>query len=187
MLRSRVVGLVVLFVFACSGCTWSMFGFDAHHTRFNPAAGTPNVSTVGSVVLKRTAATSGSIYSSPAVANGVVYVGSNDNKLYAFDAAGHTNCSGIPKTCTPLWTATTGARVVSSPAVANGVVYVGSFDNKLYAFDAAGTTGCSGLPKTCTPLWTGTTGGFVWSSPGPAGGVVYVGSNDANLYAYGLP
>ncbi len=31
-----------------------------------------------------TAPTGGEVFSSPAVANGVVYVGSNDNKLYAF-------------------------------------------------------------------------------------------------------
>jgi hypothetical protein len=63
-----------------------------------------------------------------------VYVGSYDHKLYAFDAAGSTNCSGNPPTCSPLWTATTGSVLVSSPAVANGVVYVGSFDRNLYAF-----------------------------------------------------
>jgi hypothetical protein len=74
------------------------------------------------------------VQSSPAVANGVVYVGSEDTKLYAFDAAGTTNCSGTPKTCNPLFTAATGGGVDSSPAVANSVVYVGSGDHKLYAF-----------------------------------------------------
>jgi len=77
----------------------------------------------------------GAVHSSPAVAEGVVYVGSDDGKLYAFDAAGVTGCTaGV---CTPLWTATTGSKVQSSPAVAEGVVYVGSDDGKLYAFDAA--------------------------------------------------
>src|SRR5712692_3958655 len=60
-------------------------------------------------------------YSSPAVANGVVYVGSDDDKLYAFKANG----CGQP-TCSPLWTASVGSAIWSSPAVANGVVYVGS-------------------------------------------------------------
>ena len=81
------------------------------------------------------------MFSSPAVANGVVYVGSDDHKLYAFSAAGTTGCSGNPKSCAPLWTATTGGRVQSSPAVANGLVYVGSDDTDLYAFDANGVTG----------------------------------------------
>jgi outer membrane protein assembly factor BamB len=72
--------------------------------------------------------------SSPAVANGVVYVGSYDHKLYAFDAAGYKGCSGTPKTCAPLWTASTGGAVESSPAVANGMVYVGSDDGKLHSY-----------------------------------------------------
>ena len=55
------------------------------------------------------------VYSSPAVANGVVYVGSDDN-VYALNA----------RTGALLWSYTTGEYVVSSPAVANGVVYVGS-------------------------------------------------------------
>jgi outer membrane protein assembly factor BamB len=48
---------------------------------------------------------------SPAVANGAVYVGSNNN-VYALNAT----------TGTKLWNYTTGAAVGSSPAVANGVV-----------------------------------------------------------------
>src|SRR5207249_11579981 len=38
------------------------------------------------VVAGETAPTGGPIYSSPAVANGLVYVGSDDGNLYAFDA-----------------------------------------------------------------------------------------------------
>ena len=111
-------------------------------------------------------------------------VGSADHKVYTFDAAGATGCSGRPKTCAPLWTATTGNIVGSSPAVANGVMYVGSDDGNMYAFDAAGTTGCSGSPKTCTPLWTATTGNKVGSSPAVANGVVYVGSADHKVYTF---
>ena len=126
-----------------------------------------------------TATTGGSV-SAPAVVNGVVYVGSDDRKLYAFDAAGVTGCSGAPKSCTPLWTATTVGRVESAPTVVNGVVYVGAgvhdAASALYAFDAAGVTGCAGTPKTCAPLWKTTIGGApVWSSPTVVNGVVYVG------------
>ena len=128
-----------------------------------------------------TAATGGSV-GSPAVANGVVYVGSGDTNLYAFDAAGVTNCSGTPTTCAPLWTAATGGTV-GSPTVANGVVYVSSSDTNMYAFDAAGVTNCSGDPTTCAPLWTAATGGSVGSSA-VANGVVYVSSSDTNMYAF---
>jgi outer membrane protein assembly factor BamB len=67
--------------------------------------------------------------SSPAVANGVVYIGSNNGAVYALSAA-----SGAV-----LWTGPTGGPVYSSPAVANGGVYVGSYDHKLYAFHLQGT------------------------------------------------
>ena len=61
------------------------------------------------------------MWSSPAVVNGVVYVGSFDNNVYALNAS----------TGAKLWSYTTGgAMYFSSPAVANGVVYVGSDDQQ---------------------------------------------------------
>jgi outer membrane protein assembly factor BamB len=134
-----------------------------------------------------TATTGAGVESSPTVVGGVVYVGSLDHSLYAFDAGGITSCAGTPKTCAPLWTATTGAGVFSSPAVAGGVVYVGSFDGKLYAFDAAGTTNCAAAPTVCSPLWTAAlTPGLVTSSPTVVNGLVFVGSGsgDHQLYAF---
>ena len=155
----------------------SLYAFDAAGS--TGCSGTPKT-----CVPLWTAGTEAGVESSPAVANGVVYIGSTDTRLYAFDAAGSTGCSGTPKTCSPLWIAQTGGIVGSSPAVANGVVYIGSIDTRLYAFDAAGSTGCSGTFKVCTPLWTTTTGGAVNSSPTIANGVVYIGSDDHKLYAY---
>src|SRR6266516_4182341 len=64
--------------------------------------------------------------SSPAVVNGMVYIGSEDRNVYAFDA----------ETGKLQWKAPTGDLIHSSPAVANGMVYIGSTDSKLYAFDA---------------------------------------------------
>jgi outer membrane protein assembly factor BamB len=59
------------------------------------------------------------------VANGVVYIGSYDHRLHAFDAI-----SGEQK-----WaSAPTGDAILSSPMIANGIVYVGSEDHKFYAF-----------------------------------------------------
>jgi outer membrane protein assembly factor BamB len=74
---------------------------------------------------------------SPAVANGVVYVTyqaidffSGYAGIQAFDATGTINCSGTPKTCSPLWSDIVappiggGLAEVSSPVVANGAVYL---------------------------------------------------------------
>ena len=67
--------------------------------------------------------------SSPAVAGGVVYVGSSDNHVYALDAS----------TGELLWRYETGDDVSSSPVVADGVVYVRSNDNYVYAIGAGVT------------------------------------------------
>ena len=108
-------------------------------------------------------ATKGTVQSSPTVANGVAYVGSNDQSLYAIDVT----------TGKRLWRYPTGSSVYSSPTVVKGIVYVGSEDHNLYAIDA--TTGHL--------RWQYATGEEVYSSPTVVNGVIYVGSNDRNLYA----
>jgi len=141
-----------------------MYGFDARHTRNNPYERKINVANVSQLSQKWIAQTASSIISSPEVTNGIVYVGSQDGKLYAFEAA-----TGQQK-----WAAQTAGPIRSSPAVANGVVYIGSYDHKLYAFDAV-----SGQMK-----WAAPTGGAIESSPAVVGGLVYVGSLDYRLYAF---
>jgi outer membrane protein assembly factor BamB len=82
------------------------------------------------------------VESSPAVVNGVVYIGSNDWNIYALNAVNGAK----------IWSYTTGNWVVSSPAVVNGVVYVGSDDGKVYAFGALSTTSpSSSSTSTASP------------------------------------
>jgi len=158
---------------------WMQFRFGPTHTGYNPNETTISASNVAGLGVAWTATTGSEIDSSPAVANGVVYIGSYDGKLYAF-AVG---CASGGGTCTPLWTATTGAGIGSSPAVADGVVYVGSLDRKLYAY----AVGCATGGGSCSPLWTATTGGAIGNStPAVADGVIYVGSQDGKLYAYAV-
>jgi outer membrane protein assembly factor BamB len=110
--------------------------------------------------------TGSEVKSSPAVAGGIVYVGSDDWVVYALNAT----------TGALVWNYTTNAFVDSSPAVAGGIVYVGSDypDNNLYALNAS----------TGALVWSYTTGDQV-SSPAVDSGVVYVGSFDGNVYALG--
>ena len=113
--RLQIVLMVA--VLTLGACGWPQFHGDAAHTGYQRFESTIGVSNVSTLTEAWTAVTGGQQFSSPAVANGVAYVGSDDGKLYAFDAAGVTNCSGAPRTCSPLWTATTGKPVQSSPAV----------------------------------------------------------------------
>jgi outer membrane protein assembly factor BamB len=101
--------------------------------------------------------------SSPAVANGVVYIGSSDDTLYALK--GDTGAE--------LWRFST-LGAATSPAVANGVVYVAETDGKVYALNA----------DSGESLWSFTTGAPIYSSPAVADGVVYVGSRDHSVYAF---
>ncbi len=103
----------------------------------------------------------GQIYSSPAVVDGVVYIG-DGTTLYARNAA----------TGASMWSDHTDGFVSSSPAVVDGVVYVGD-GNSVIALDAA----------TGSLRWTFVTGGPVSSPPAVADGVIYVGSGDDDLYA----
>ena len=155
---------------------WPQFRNDPSHSGYNAGEHLLSPSNVGALDNAWQGATGGQITSSPAVADGVVYIGSSDNRLYAFSVS----CGSGWADCTPLWTALTGGAVNSSPAVADGVVYVGSNDRKLYAFKV----GCATDGGTCTPLWTGLTDGPIDSSPTVADGVVYVGSGDGKLYAF---
>jgi outer membrane protein assembly factor BamB len=107
--------------------------------------------------------TGGSVDSSPTIVDDTVYVGSDDNTLYAIDASEGTE----------QWAFETGGPVKSSPTVVDGTVHVGSRDNNLYAIDAS----------EGTEQWAFETGDVVESSPTVVGDTVYVGSIDGNLYA----
>jgi outer membrane protein assembly factor BamB len=163
---------------------WSERGFDPANTGFNPFENVIGLSNVSELSVAWSGPIGDVSGASPAEVDGVVYFGSKDKHLYAFDAAGVTNCSGTPKVCQPLWTAKTG-RIDGTPAVANGVLYIGA-NGKLNAFDAAGVTNCSGTPKTCLPLWTSDLREISTSSPVVVDGVVYIGGGNApaKLYAF---
>lgn len=108
------------------------------------------------------------IYSSPAVVDGLLYIGSTDGNHYALDTA----------TGTRRWAFPAGSGVDTSPAVADGVVYFGSSGDirtqgGAYALDAA----------TGTKKWAYPTSGGVRSSPAVVDGVVYIGSDGGYVYA----
>ena len=172
----RRVSVLVLILFACfvsaapgqqsaanSQNNWSEF-LRTNMGRWNPYEHVLNVQNVKNL-RRKWSFQSGGVFSSPAVVDGVVYVGSQypQDRLYALKAS-----TGVK-----LWSYRARYRVWSSPAVANGVVYVGAEDKNVYALNA----------RTGTKVWNYTTGGKVDSSPSVVDGVVYIGSDDGNLYA----
>jgi outer membrane protein assembly factor BamB len=174
----RLIVLVssMLLVLVASGCDWTQFRYGSDHTGFNPVEITLSATNVANIREAWFGSTGGHVVSSPAVVNGVVYVGSEDGKLYAFPVA----CGTGGVACSPMWTGQTGQGIESSPAVVNGVVYVGSNDGNLYAFPAACGTGGA----VCSPMWTGNTGNAIEASPVVANGVVYVSTFNGGLSAF---
>lgn len=104
----------------------------------------------------------GGIESSPAIADGVVYVGSLDGALYALDLA-----SGALR-----WKYAADDAVKSSPSVFDGVVYFGDEKGTLHAVDAA----------TGKRRWAFRAEGAIVSSVNLAGDRLLFGSYDNHLY-----
>ena len=112
----------------------------------------------------------GSFYSTPAVAYGRVYLGSNDGRVYSFDK----------NTGELAWTYSTGDWVYSGPSVAQvpgtpPTVYIGSFDGNVYALNA----------RSGEARWTFPMGGQVIGSLSVIGRTVYAATFDGTT-TYGI-
>lgn len=134
---------------------WPMFSHDPNHTGYSTSTAPNTNQTIWNYT------TGHWVDSSPAVADGMVYVGSIDSKVYCLDAL----------TGTQVWNYTTGKGVYSSPAVTDGRVYFGSHDKKVYCLNAS----------TGTHIWSYTTDDDV-QSPAVAYGKVYVTSGSGKVY-----
>ncbi|HEY4930064.1 MAG TPA: PQQ-binding-like beta-propeller repeat protein [Terriglobales bacterium] len=147
---------------------WAQYQFDANRTGYNPYENVLGPTTVSHIGMHWSYFAGGFGSSTPAVVNGVVYVGNDDGNLYAMNA----NTGAL------VWQYTTGGSVSDSPAVNKGVVYFGSSDGNLYAVNA--TTGAL--------VWKYAAGSGIESSPAVyylswASPVVYFRSGDGNLFA----
>jgi outer membrane protein assembly factor BamB len=143
-------------------------------------------------------------YSDPVLYNNVIYTGSVDGNVYAFNA----------RTGAVIWQHQFADDFECGPAVAGNTVYIGNNDDNFYALDA--TTGQEKwrFPTYCNqssnPVLFGNnvifgssegdvysldtaTGGLVWKYPtghninasGPrlSNGIVFIGSRSGSLYA----
>lgn len=129
---------------------------------------------IGSItnVYALNASTGNIIWNSPighlshpsSVINGIVFIGSIDNSVYAFNAS-----NGIQ-----LWHCILGSsfwQIYTAPVFFNGVVFIGSGDHHIYAINAS----------TGILLWNYDTGLWIDSLPKVLNGVVYI-NNEADEY-----
>jgi outer membrane protein assembly factor BamB len=104
-------------------------------------------------------------YSSAAVTDALVVVGSRDKLVHALDR----------KTGKEVWNFATRGRVDSSPVIAGQRVYVGSLDGNLYVLDLA----------TGKEIQKFRVGGQITASPAVANGKLYIGNQDGRFVCLG--
>jgi outer membrane protein assembly factor BamB len=103
------------------------------------------------------------IWSTPVIANGVVYFGSHDHNIYAVSLSNGRE----------LWRFPTGGAVVARPLLFQDMVVVGSFDRNLYALNA----------KDGTLRWKFQAKNWFWAGAVSDGKTIFAPSMDGNLYA----
>ena len=94
-----------------SNSDWATFNHDSSHTGYSPSAGPKTNQTLW------TFTTGDKVESSPVVANGIVYVGSDDGYFYALNASNGEL----------IWKYNTYGPIQSAATVVDGVVYFGGF------------------------------------------------------------
>ena len=104
-------------------------------------------------------------WSSPIVADGALYIGSMDKRLYAVD----------PDTLREAWHFEAGGAFASTPLFRDGVIYIGAFDRKFYAIDTV----------TRQKKWEFEGNGWFWNDAVATrdGSLVLVGSLGGFFYA----
>ena len=130
---------------------WPMFMYDLHFS-----GKSPDQVLKPPLELRWKFKTGGPILASPAVAYGTVYVGSNDQKLYALNA----------KKWQIQWTFKAGGAIRYTPTVWNQRVYFSGRDNRVYALDA----------KTGKQIWQFQSETWMDSPPIVFKGKVYIGA-----------
>lgn len=140
---------------------WPEFGYDPANTGHNPD-GRGARSAIGG---EWTYQTGNSITAAPVIANGIVYIGSQDGRVYALS---HQTGSVLDE-----WPIDLEHSIETAPAVANGTLYVGDQTGVVHALDA----------QTGEIEWQFGTGGAIDGPPVVDDQTVYVGSTDGSLYA----
>jgi outer membrane protein assembly factor BamB len=188
-----LISILIILSLPLSEAAWQNVGGDLAHSGYSDSPVVP-------LDLVWKYKVGGTEISAPVVDKGTVFVGSDDNNLYAIDAF-----SGSLK-----WQYPALGRVYT-PTAKDGLVFAASFDNNIYALDQDGNlkwqTG-SGSSQATPPVaynkmlfggfdkyiyaihiingsikWQYAAGDWVESTPAISQGVIYAGSNDNKIYA----
>ena len=167
-MKKKIIGILVMMLMIMTGLStiavaddWPMF----HHDLLNTGYSTSEAPEENILIWKYQK--EGTIFSSPVVADGKVYVGSDDWNLYCLDADDGSK----------LWNYTTRAAVDSTPAVVDGKVYFGSMNHSLQV----GFINCLDA-EDGSKIWEYPTETGMDSAPAVVDGKVYINVWDGRLY-----
>lgn len=163
-----VAGLLAIGPLAAHGGRkgdWSQGEFDAGHSSHNTAERTVGLSNVSGLQLAWSASLGSlTIYATPIVADGRVYLGGGDGRMHAFDAL----------TGAAVWTSKKeGSFYVDSATYADGLLFASAIYAPLVAFEAA----------TGKVVWTSRVVTDLRAPATVVGHTLYVGAFDGTLYA----
>ena len=122
----------------------------------------PDKSITPPLELLWTFKTGGPLHASPVIANGILYIGSTDGKLYALDA----------KRWGIRWVFDAGDAIRYSATVLGNRVYFSARNNKVYALDA----------KTGEKLWEFKSKSWMDAPPIVSDNKVYIGAFPSKIY-----
>jgi len=185
--------LSIVLISSTSSGNWQNIGGDLQHSGYSDSQPVE-------LELVWKYKTGNSDISAPIIDSGILFVGSDDSKLYAIDAL-----TGKLK-----WSYSAYGRVYT-PTAKDGMVFAQSYDNRVYALDYNGNFKWSynaGSSIFSPPVvynnmlyggfdryiysiylingslkWIFVTGGIIESTPAISQGTVYAGSNDNKIYA----
>ena len=136
---------------------WVRYRHSLNGDGVNPYPGPKNANLLWSYQ------TNGRIYTTPAVSNGIVYIGNDAGTFYALNLTDGTQ----------IWNVSLGAQIRASAAVEKGIVYIGQNNGTFFALDASDGH----------QIWNHTNGGVYASSALVYNDVVYFGSLGSKVWA----
>jgi outer membrane protein assembly factor BamB len=177
---STLIAIFILAALVLSGCGAPATAVPTLPLTLEPTlAPSPTTTPLPAGTVLWTFQAGNSIWSTPVIADGKIFFGSDDQSLYAVDLQTHLQA----------WKFATGGIIRSRPVVEGGMVYASSDDGVLHAVEAA-----TGTEKWKADLGSANvrTGGafdvgsgydYQQASPTLADGVIYIGSGAGGLYA----
>jgi polyvinyl alcohol dehydrogenase (cytochrome) len=176
-------GLAAVPAHAQGSADWPGYLFDAGHSSYNGAATAISTSNLADLTpiwqwFQPSSTHNNVFYASPAVVNGVVYIGSESGYFYAIGESSQTVLWSRFLGITPVAACGGSLGITGTAAVANDpstglTVYVNAADGHLYALNAA--TGATLWQATVDTPSTTVDDFYAWGSPLVANGHVYVG------------